>query len=327
MLCWIWQRRLGSHLPAASGVLVTSFAIAAAIAVGADLALAVLPDVLAAPLSRPMPQRLLILPLLGGMAWIIGLTNGTRTAAVRTLSAAMFAALALVHLHPAFGLPVPRDVLDLLGEHLLGTWATVAGAVMVAAALVITLGDVLPPRWQRWCDDWPSRVSQRVLDGVLVLMAASIVAAAADTGPANIAHVRDRTNDPLLATAAARGGLLLTAGDLHLIQAATRRPVLLDGGAIDTLVYVPAAAGSADRIATVVYGQPLTEPAPDDWGADGAFPPWLGQQLWSDRTPDEWAAIGLEFGITDILTPADWTLQLPRVVSDDRYVLWTIPGR
>src|SRR5262249_36418279 len=42
---------------------------------------------------------------------------------------------------------------------------------------------------------------------------------------------QDRTTDPLFAAAAARrGGLLATAGTLHLVQLRSRRPVLLDGG-------------------------------------------------------------------------------------------------
>ena len=40
----------------------------------------------------------------------------------------------------------------------------------------------------------------------------------------------DRTNDVFFGQVAAGHGLLLTAGDLHLIQLTTRRPVLLDGG-------------------------------------------------------------------------------------------------
>ena len=51
----------------------------------------------------------------------------------------------------------------------------------------------------------------------------------------------DRTNDPFWTEVAADDrGLLLTGGSFHLVQLYTRRPVLLDGGALDFLTYAPA---------------------------------------------------------------------------------------
>ena len=64
----------------------------------------------------------------------------------------------------------------------------------------------------------------------------------------------DRTNDPFLAEVAAdRTGLIATGGSLRLVQLRTRRPVLLDGGSLDTLPYAPEGGPAMDRILRDVY--------------------------------------------------------------------------
>src|SRR4029434_5159858 len=47
----------------------------------------------------------------------------------------------------------------------------------------------------------------------------------------------DRTTSPALAQVANGSGLLLTGGDMQLIQIRTRRPVLINGGGLDGLPY------------------------------------------------------------------------------------------
>ena len=72
-------------------------------------------------------------------------------------------------------------------------------------------------------------------------------------GPRSI--FRDRTNDPFYqAVAADRRGLTVTAGSFQLVQLYTRRPVLIDSGALDTMVYAPEGGPATARIVTDVYG-------------------------------------------------------------------------
>ena len=81
------------------------------------------------------------------------------------------------------------------------------------------------------------------------------------------AHFSDRTNDVFFADVASHPGVLLVAGDLHLIQLRTRRPVLLDTGALDTVMYSLETGGSMQRILREVYGLDLFNPPPGAVGA------------------------------------------------------------
>jgi hypothetical protein len=83
------------------------------------------------------------------------------------------------------------------------------------------------------------RQSARAL--TLLLLLAIAVAIWTRRGPRTPSSFVDRTND-CTGTRGAGHGLLLTAGDMHLVQLQTRRPVLLDGGGLDRLPYSIAAA-------------------------------------------------------------------------------------
>ena len=132
----------------------------------------------------------------------------------------------------------------------------------------------------------------------------------------------EHRNDGLFAAATGRPGLPLTARDLHLVQLRTRRPVLLDGGALDALLYVPDAAPETDRILQRVYGTTL---ASLQQSHEGFLRGEVGEALWQARTPAEWQDIAQAFGVTDVLTDSGWTLQLPVLASSTDFVLYEIP--
>ena len=75
------------------------------------------------------------------------------------------------------------------------------------------------------------------------------------------AHFNDRTNDVFFADVAARQGVLLLAGDLRLIQLRTRRPVLLDAGALDTVMYSLETGAAMQRMLRDIYGLDLSTSA------------------------------------------------------------------
>ncbi len=135
----------------------------------------------------------------------------------------------------------------------------------------------------------------------------------------------DRTTDTFLRTVGDRPGVLLTAGSMHLVQLATRRPVLLDGGAMDALTYVPAAAPSTERVLADVYGIRLTAPPFSPSAATGELDDEAGRELWELRTLQEWQAVCRVYGVTDIVTPDDWRLHLPEVARGDAWVLYAVP--
>ena len=319
-----WQRRVGQSWPDHTRSIAVSLLIAVAIAVAADLLIRVVPESVGGMLARPMPRRLLSLPVLGAMAWIIGVCTSTAMpAAVRVLTGWIFAGLTVVSLRSVMELPMPRDVVRAWIEPLGWDWAMVAvtmmGLVGVAVVIAVWFGRSPSERWQR--------LSARVLAGALVGASMVLVVDATLDGPTELDKIRDHRTDPLLREIARRPGLLLTAGNLHLIQAATRRPILLDGGALDALIYVPQAATVSESILRGVYDITLTGPAMVDGESHGALPEWLGNETWPTRTVADWQAIREAFGVTDVLTARDWSLTLPLITRDDRLALWHIPSR
>ena len=140
------------------------------------------------------------------------------------------------------------------------------------------------------------------------------------------AYFADRTNDVFFADIAARPGVLLVAGDLHLIQLRTRRPVLLDTGALDTVMYSLETGAAMQRMLRGIYGLDLFNPPSDAVGA-GRIPALSHRETWEGYSPDTWRAIGRDFGVTQVLAYADWALQLPVASQSRRLLLYDIPGR
>jgi hypothetical protein len=140
------------------------------------------------------------------------------------------------------------------------------------------------------------------------------------------AHFSDRTNDVFFSDIARSPGVLLVAGDLHLIQLRTRRPVLLDTGALDTVMYSLETGASMQRMLRDIYGLDLFNPPPAAVGA-GRIPALSHRETWQRFSPQTWQAIGRDFGVTQVLAYADWTLQLPVASQSRRLLLYDIPQR
>jgi hypothetical protein len=134
----------------------------------------------------------------------------------------------------------------------------------------------------------------------------------------------DRTNDVFFGQVASGKGMLLTAGDLHLIQLKTRRPVLLDGGGLDGVMYSLEAGPEMKRILLEVYGVDLLNPPEEARGA-GRIPPLANQRVWEHYSTEKWREIGRAFHVTQVLTYPDWTLDLPLAAESRRMLLYQIP--
>jgi hypothetical protein len=136
----------------------------------------------------------------------------------------------------------------------------------------------------------------------------------------------DRTNTPFFEQLAAGRGVLLTGGDLYLVQLRTRRPVLLNGGALDTVVYTPESVPAANRILLDVYGIDLLKP-PTDARGGGIIPPETNRGNWERYSLERWQAIGTVYDVADVLTPGDWELAIPLIAADHGLRLYRIPDR
>jgi hypothetical protein len=134
---------------------------------------------------------------------------------------------------------------------------------------------------------------------------------------------RDRTNDPLFEAASRASGPLLTGGELFLIQLRTRRPVLLDGGTLDTLPYALESGPAMDAILRDVYGIDLFNP-PEEARGGGRVPANANRAVWERYSADRWREIGRHYGVTQVVTPEGWKLELPHVVTSAGLSLFEI---
>jgi hypothetical protein len=121
-------------------------------------------------------------------------------------------------------------------------------------------------------------------------------------------------------------GLLLTASNLRATQLRTRRPVLLEGPALNQLPYVPASGPAMNEILKRIYGDDLFSPRPAGWRRAGGLHRDAARAIWEYRDVAEWQDLAREFGFTQIMTSETWHLKLPVVARSRRLVLYDIPG-
>lgn len=304
-----------------SKFLLRFIAVSAAIGIGFVFVSWIPPDRLPAPLLILMPARVLNVSAMLFTALVIGLIGGLRGPAWTRWATVVVAAALLAgrrsmlweFLHQR-GLDIPHPRLDPMGA--------LAGAALffIAAAFV-----------QRWRGGEAAAAAEGrptfaagAVHAVLAIAVAWIAAGPVRALDEHNTILRDRTNDLLFGSVARGTGLLLTGGDLHLIQLRTRRPVLLDGGGLDGLAYALAAAPAMDRILEDVYGIDLFDP-PEEARHRGSVPPEFNRRVWQGYSADRWRAIKAEYNVTQVLVPSDWALELPVAAQSRRYLLYEIP--
>jgi hypothetical protein len=185
----------------------------------------------------------------------------------------------------------------------------VAGAIVLAALVGRRLERAHYTVWLR------ATTSAVLIAGVAVAYAV----------PARGAHIFiDRTNNVVLSAAAAGPGLLLTTGDAHLMQLRTRRPMLIDTGALDTIPYTPGSGPVLERVLRDIYAVDLFDPPPEVRG-EGRLLERTHKRAWEAYQGEKWREIRARYRVTQVLTPADWQLDLPIVAGDRRYLLYELP--
>ena len=139
-------------------------------------------------------------------------------------------------------------------------------------------------------------------------------------------YFQDRTNDVFFGETASHRGVLLVAGDLYLVQLRTRRPLLIDAGAIDTVMYSLSTGARMQRILRDIYGLDLFNPPPEAIRA-GRVPLQAHRKTWEGYSLEKWRAIRRDFGVTQVLAYSDWSLKLPVASQSRRLLLYDIPER
>jgi hypothetical protein len=134
----------------------------------------------------------------------------------------------------------------------------------------------------------------------------------------------DRTNNQALAKVAKGRGMLVTGGDIKLIQLRTRRPVLVDGGGLDGLPYALESGPALERILRDVYAIDLFNP-PEEARGRGTIPNEVNRSVWERFSRDQWLLIRRTYDVTQVMTPPGWALALPVVAHDPGFVVYDVP--
>lgn len=326
ILSGIWLAGPGRWFPASSKLLLRVAALSGIV----SIALAAWSSVFSAwmPywLLALMPGRFINVNILMAAAVLAGLLASTRQESVHRFLFVAAAALMLSR-----GSLIWR----LLGREPLTVFDFQSGAVLTIGS-VVALGSALVSwRVAPWKADTarPQPISRRqsvplwlgtVAAAVFVLLAVLVTTQSGRFQTGRELVMSDWTTDPLLATTARGTGPLLTGGRLFLIQLRTRRALLLDGGTLDTLPYAIEAGPATDRILRDVYGIDLFNPPPEA-RLSGAVPPEANRKTWTAFTRTRWQEIATEYGVRQVLTPAGWKLDLPRLASSAEFELYEIP--
>ena len=131
-------------------------------------------------------------------------------------------------------------------------------------------------------------------------------------------------NDPFYQKVSEGKGLLLLAPDLYMQQLLTRRPVLIDGQALDMLAYALEGGPEIYRILKEVYRIDLFSP-PEEVNGTAVLPSESEKLLLENRGTEEWKKIRREFGVTQFLISKGSAVPLARLASNDEYELYEIP--
>jgi hypothetical protein len=190
--------------------------------------------------------------------------------------------------------------------------------VVTGVSIGLIVGRVLPAH------GWRFGSARRMGDYAAMALLLATIVLTLGFSRSRLLIFRDRTNDVFFGQVAAGQGVLLTAGDLHLIQLKSRRPVLLDGGGLDGVMYSLEAGPAMKRILRQVYGVDLLNP-PDEARGAGRIPPLANQRVWEGYSAGKWLEIKRDYGITQVLTYPDWTLNLPLAAQSRRLLLYRIP--
>ena len=305
VIAFFWLRRFAADLSRAQLFVLRVLAASALLSLALVFVSWLPPNSVPASLLTLMPSRYLNFGVLAFVPVILGLLGRYRQSAWSRLATVLFLAALLASYRSMVwdGVLPAQGFADDLRPN---PWH-----VFVAASLVLLAIRAMPVS----AHEHRSRRIHPAAAVALMLLIASAVLTWRRPAPYPLL---DRTNDPFWAEAARETrGLLLTGGSFHLVQLYTRRPVLLDGGALDFLTYAPAGAPAVERILRDVYGIDFFNP-PDEARRTAAIPHRFNKPVWERYPRGKWQEIGHAFGVSQVLTRADWSLDLP-IATENRF--------
>lgn len=299
----LWLTCFRRFVPSEARFLLRALVVAAGLALFASALSWLPPEALPSSLLVAMPTRLLNLNALAFVAVLLGLLGCQG----EHVGARVVLALIVI-------------LLWLFSQVMMLKLMALAGVALLLLAWHQKHGS--PQRWQS--PIWTRRL-RWIAVGIMVVVLAQVAFRTLSAWPSRWNALADYSSDPVFQEASTRKELLATGADLHLIQLRTRRPVLLDGGALDILPYALAGGPSTERILQDVYGIDLFDP-PKEARRTSVIPAGFTKKIWEERSEAEWVALGRDFGFTDVLTYAEWTLKLPEVIQSEQLRLYRIPA-
>jgi hypothetical protein len=323
----LWLTRFRERLPRPSLSLLRFVVVSAALSLALALISWIPPDRLPPALLIAMPGRVLNLNMLMFGAVLLGVVGAYRRAWwASALTLLLTVALLLGGRsglwlfeggHQAFVRRIP-DIVRMNSTNIL------LRVAVLHLAIAAVSGWIRKSRRQETGDWNAMRHVGRACRAasLLVVFWAAIVTWTLDA-PRGLAML-DRTNDVLFQIVSQGEGLLLTGGDLHLIQLRTRRPVLLDGGGLDALPYATEAAPEMERILRDVYSIELLDP-PEEARHLGAVPHEFVKNAWESYPLERWQQIANTYGARQVVTSGDWDLKLPVAVRNRTLTVYDIP--
>lgn len=318
-LALIWLKWFAADLPRPAIWLLRFVAVSGALSVGLAFVSWIPPNAVPMTLLVLMPSRLLNINAMIAVAILFGLLGAYRfTAAAHVLIAVLSLALLLAErswLWILVGYWRKPTMASYFDDPQVMLAIAAVGLILVAVSAARGRGAGSGPRATAPVSRVRGAlVGARILSvsvlGVALLSFVQLTwQRASNVGWSSFGDARDRA---LFETAAAGRGLLLTGGDLFLVQLRSRRPVLIDGGGLDALPYSLEAAPAMDRILRDVYGIDLFHPPLEARGG-GRVPPAANRAAWEHYSLDQWREIRRRYHVTQVLSNADWRLDLPPV--------------
>jgi hypothetical protein len=179
--------------------------------------------------------------------------------------------------------------------------------------------------------NWPAPVRR----GTAIVMGLALIAATVELvqriqspmDPERRYHhpTGDWTNDEFFRAVHDRPGSIMTGGHMVFIQLVSRRPVLLLHP-LNFVPYFPETGPDLDRVLRAFFGFGLSDPPPEV-NHQGLLPAWSGQDLWEQRSVEEWCRLAGEFQVSGVVTNSWWYLKLPVIAKGQGYILYGIPGK
>ena len=93
---------------------------------------------------------------------------------------------------------------------------------------------------------------------------------------------------------------------------------------LDALTYAPETGPGMERILREVYQIDFFNP-PAEARRSAAIPHRVNKPIWERYSCWKWVEIGRTFNVTQVLTRADWSLDLPIAAENPGLKLYRIP--